>query len=53
MSQQFIADKIADFTENDENADGGIFCDFEGDENTRQIYTIWNILKATNQGVET
>ena len=26
-----------------------IFGDFEGDENTRQIYTIWNIAKATNQ----
>lgn len=49
MDQASVQRQIADFMQKDNYADLHIFGDFEGDENTRQIYTIWNIAKATNQ----
>ena len=49
MPEKTVNNKIADFGQNDEYADLAIFGNFEGDENTRQIYTIWNIAKATTR----
>ena len=39
MPVKIVNDKIADFGENDQYADFAIFGNFEGDENTRQLYT--------------
>tara|TARA_R110002073_G_C9043917_1_gene543245 strand:+ start:142 stop:294 length:153 start_codon:yes stop_codon:yes gene_type:complete len=49
MDRTIVSDKIADYVVNDEYADSHIFCDFEGEENTRQIYTIRNMAKATTR----
>lgn len=44
MAQPTVKEKIADFIGNGKNADSDIFRNFEH----RQIYTIWNFGKATN-----
>lgn len=49
MDRKVVERQIADFGQNDKFADLTIFRDFEGDENHRQIYTIWNFPKATNE----
>jgi hypothetical protein len=49
MSQPFVVEQIAEFITDDANADSDIFGDYEQDGSTRQLYTIWNIGKATNE----
>lgn len=47
MSQQSVTNICADFTKNDDYVDSGIFRNF--DDDGRQLYTIWNFAKATNE----
>jgi len=52
MPRQTVTDKIADFAENGQLSDLGIFGNFEQDEpekSGRRIYTVWNFPKANNE----
>lgn len=49
VSQKSVDRQIDDFSQNSKYSDLTIFRDFDGDENHRQIYTIWNFSKA-NRG---
>ena len=48
IPQQTVADKIAEFTENPQMQDSGIFRNYDQDEmekSARRIYTVWNFPK--------
>ena len=49
MVQKSVSTIIEDFSKNSNNVDSTIFGDFERDGSSRQLYTIWNFAKATNE----
>ena len=49
MDRVSVQRQIADIVQKDNYADLNIFGNFEGDENTRQLDTIWNMAKATTR----
>jgi hypothetical protein len=49
VSVQSVNNQIADFSKNGKFSDFGVFGDFEGEGSGRQIYTVWNFAKATNE----
>jgi len=52
IPRQTVTDKIADFAENVESYNFGIFRNFEQDESEssgRRVYNLWNFAKANNE----